>query len=161
MWRCFQLKTFKPSPGTNYQGVGKPLDSPRTELTASRAPRTTAESMKSGEQARDKVRNGGGRRECRFLSPSLRRWPIQDRGATPKYWNKTGSVRGNQLVPFQRLGPRDGPRIGRQHRQCISKGFTRTSWNGTRAGDGAGRVCGVFRGLHRACARIRPRCLPG
>src|SRR5260370_42674556 len=30
----------------------------------------------------------------------------------------------------------------------------------TRAGDAAGRVCGVFRGLHRACARIRLRCRP-
>ncbi len=103
------------------------MDSPRTELTASRAPKTSVESMKAGRQARDKVRNGGRRRECRFLSPSLRRRPIQDMEATPKNWNKAGCVRGNRLEPFQLFGASDGPRIGREHRKCISKGFARTS----------------------------------
>ena len=71
--------------------------SPGTDLNVMRAPRTSAESMKAGGLARDKVRNGGGCRECRFLSPSPRRWRVQDMGATAKYWNKLGCIGGDWL----------------------------------------------------------------
>src|SRR5260370_35150464 len=60
-----------------------------------REPRTSAESMRAGRLARDKVRNGGGEGECRFLSPSGRRWEGNDKGATAKYWKKPGWIRGD------------------------------------------------------------------
>src|SRR5260370_2363551 len=53
--------------------------------------------MKAGRLARDKVRNGDGSWECRFLSPCLRRWPVHDMGATPIYGNNRGCMRGNRL----------------------------------------------------------------
>jgi hypothetical protein len=37
----------------------------------------------------------------------------------------------HELVPFQLFGPNAGPRTGHEHREALSKGFARTSWNGT------------------------------
>src|SRR5438046_10672442 len=54
----------------NYQGADNAFDSARTNLISSRTPSTGAESTKAEGLARDKVRNCGGSKECRFLSPS-------------------------------------------------------------------------------------------
>src|SRR6266481_5465811 len=50
------------------KGGGSPFGSYRTDLTAPRAPRTSAESTKAGGLARDKVRNVRGKVRCRLLS---------------------------------------------------------------------------------------------
>src|SRR6267378_4213437 len=55
------------------EGSGSPFGSYRNDLTASRAPGTSAESTKAGGLARDKVRNAGWKVRCRLLSSCAER----------------------------------------------------------------------------------------
>src|SRR5712692_5317837 len=88
--RRFQLKTSQPPHRTDYEEGGSALGSPRNDLPTRRALSTSAESRKAGGRARDKVRNSDGRKECRFLSPYLGRWPKLNMETTPKCGNSAG-----------------------------------------------------------------------
>src|SRR5260370_35321091 len=101
--------------------MGAPLIPTSIRTSPSGTLGASAESRKAGGMARDKVRNGAGGKECRFLSLSALWYLNWDKG--PQSQNKR-----------KELGRED---------EILTDG-----------GD-AELVCGVSRGLHRACARIR------